>query len=119
MVQPIYDQERTRNAQVGPALRRALLFWRGILQQQISELKEWAVAAPKLCIIFVDAASTPARLAAVVAANGELCYSDAPPSRELLERLTIRGDNQIMSLVRGAGVVNALALRGFLGSARK
>jgi hypothetical protein len=58
------------------------------------------------CRLYVDAASTPARLAAVLFIDGQVLYTDVEPTQQIMEQLAARRDKQITSLV---GVVLARA----------
>ena len=48
--------------------------------------------------MLVDAASTPARCAAVLAVDGQRFYTDGVPGPSVMKRFRGRGDNQILSL---------------------
>ena len=50
--------------------------------------------------MFVDAASSPARCAAVLFLGGHAYYTDAAPNHAMWEHLQWRRDKQIMGLVR-------------------
>ena len=52
----------------------------------------------RACLLLADAASNPARLAAVPSIDGRLFRVDAPPPSELVGALAKRSDAQIMAL---------------------
>ena len=104
MIKPIFAQKLSKRGDVKPILMDALRWWRNILAKEISETVQWqplgdCEVSDKLCHIFVDAASTPARLAGVLFINGDIHYFDGPPRAKLMATLQERNDNQIMSLV--------------------
>ena len=47
----------------------------------------------------MDAASTPAWLAAVLSIDRQVIYTDAKPTQQILDQLAARNDKQITSLV--------------------
>ena len=100
MIGPIHKQEFSSSGRICPRLKEALLFWLDLLRRRVSETKSWSEPSPKPIYLFVDAASTPARLAAVLIGDGGLFFSDAAPPADLMAKWERRGDNQIMSLVR-------------------
>ncbi len=99
MIKAIYAQKRTQTGIVGARLRQALRWWRDILSREVSEMRPWVEDSNPPVHLFVDAASTPPRCAAVLVANGEFLYTAMPPPQSLMAQLKERDDNQIMSLV--------------------
>ena len=99
MTKPIYAQKRSQSGKLSLSLRAALMWWRQILSLEICELKSWTEEGSGLKHLLVDAASTPPCCAAVLFTDSELLYTVWKPSSELLARLKVRRDNQIMSLV--------------------
>ena len=99
MIKPIFAQKASHSGAVGPRLKRALRWWLSVLDQGISECRPWAMSEAEPCRLFVDAASTPARLAAVLFCDGLVYYSDGAPSMDVWRQLAKRGDKQITSLV--------------------
>jgi hypothetical protein len=103
MIKPIYGQETTASGKVGPRLLEALEWWLVVLRQNITEHRRWATAAEEgVCRLFVDAASTPPKCAAVLCIDGRVLYTDLEPSQQLLDQLAERKDKQITSLVRSS-----------------
>ena len=66
--------------------------------QDITEDTVWGEPRESLVHLFVDAASTPAWLAAVLYIDGQQFFSDCAPTQEMLDCLVRRNDKQIMSL---------------------
>ena len=62
------------------------------------ESRGWSVDALPTANLFVDAASTPPRVGAVLLCDDTMLYSDMAPSDEVLQFFQTRQDNQIMSL---------------------
>ena len=58
-----------------------------MLADYISEMKLWSESYQGLCHLFVDAASTPSRVAAVLCIDGEMFYTDAEPGWSLMRQL--------------------------------
>jgi hypothetical protein len=87
-----------RNGQIGTRLRRALLWWQEVLRLQIAETREWVCGPEPVAHLFLDAASTPARCAAVLFLDGDIMHTDAAPSKEMLDCFKHRNDNQITGL---------------------
>ena len=99
MVKAIFAQKLSKDGSIGPRLRRSLLWWKAVLEEEVCEARQWSEAELPPCHLYVDAASTPARCAAVLLRDGEILYSDGAPSRGLTRQLTARQDKQITSLV--------------------
>ena len=98
MIKPIFAQKTCTSGIVGPRLLRALMWWRSILRQGVSEDRPWSVYEKTPCRLFLDAASTPARLAGVLFCDGRKLYFDGAPSEHVLQQFVKRNDNQITSL---------------------
>ena len=98
MVKPIFAQKYSIDGKFGGRLRIALLWWLRVLREQITEVRLWRPSKQSPCHLFVDAASTPARAAAVFIGNGKIAYTDGQPAHQLMEQLCEREDKQIMSL---------------------
>ena len=80
-------------------LKVALRWWYWVLQHDIVEERLWGRSEERPSCMFVDARSTPARCAAVlITAEGEILYTDGPPSKKVMERFKQREDKQIMTL---------------------
>ena len=92
--------QATPGGNISNELWTAWKWWLKVLKQSISETKEWKQAdEQKLCHLFVDAASTPSRVAAVLCIDGNMLYTDTAPDEMLMNQLIKRGDKQITSLV--------------------
>ena len=87
-----------RNGIVGPRLRDALQWWSRVLRLEISETREWQHVDNGACHLFVDAASSPARCAAVLFHSGGIAYTDAAPNDAIWAMLKDRRDKQITGL---------------------
>ena len=79
-------------------LHVALKWWKRVLAMDLCEVHEWAVTKRPVAHLFVDAAGSPARCAAVLFLDGKWSYTDGKPSAALMNRLNDRCDNQIMAL---------------------
>jgi hypothetical protein len=97
-IKPIYAQKASRNGRMRPRLRSALQWWLSVLQQRVTELREWEQTIVPACHMFLDAASTPARCAAILFIDGRRLYTDAAPSEAMLRQFQSRNDNQITGL---------------------
>ena len=98
MIKPLFAQCSTANGSVGPRLLTALYWWAEILRDAITECKAWVEPKQKSCHLFVDAASTPPRCAAVLIMDGGAWYTDVEPSAAVMESFIERRDKQIMTL---------------------
>ena len=98
MVAVMHRHKRKRCSMVDAELRRALLWWRAVLNARLCELRPWNSIYTKPCRLFVDAAGMPARCAAVLWSAGNWDYTDGAPPAEIVASFRSRGDNQIMSL---------------------
>ena len=100
MIKAIFAQKASANGCVGARLMMALKWWRRVLSKDICERKRWDRYASPPCRLFVDAASTPARVAAVLFKGADIWYTDGAPCEQLVSQLLDRNDKQITSLVR-------------------
>lgn len=98
MIKPIFAQKVSGTGAVGIRLKTALLWWRQVLSQSISETRSWAPDCSWPCHVFVDAASTPPRCAAVLFVGSRIWYTDVEPSQSLMSQFMARRDKQIMTL---------------------
>ena len=99
MIKPIFAQKTSRTGHVGDRLFAALRWWSCVIENGVCEELSWDDSQTPLCHMFVDAASNPARCAAVLVIDGEVFYTDVAPDDELMSQLAARRDNQIMALV--------------------
>ena len=75
-----------------------LRWWLFVLAQDICEEHPWEAPCAPVARMFVDAASSPMRCAAVLFCEEGWFYTDGKPSEAIVNRLTVRRDNQIMGL---------------------
>ena len=94
----IFGQKASATGNVGPRLRAALRWWQRVLSLGVSETRKWGQSRLSTCFLFVDAASAPARCAAVLMKDGMISYTASPPRQDWMRQLARRGDNQILSL---------------------
>ena len=65
----------------------ALKWWKWVLRHDIVEQRRWKLDEEKLNFMFVDARSSPARVAAILfASDGTVLYTDGEPSKKIVER---------------------------------
>ena len=70
-----------------------------ILSRRIVETRPWQTGTPAPPVFMLaDARSTPARIAAVLYADGDLLFCDYAPPAELMQRFRARKDGQIAGL---------------------
>lgn len=98
MLRAIFAQRLSRDGHVGAWLMEALRWWRHILGGEISETNAWLEDDSPPCHMFVDAASTPPRCAAVLVINRQVFYTDVKPPQSLMEKFCKRRDKQITTL---------------------
>ena len=99
MLQPVYAQKVSRDGAMGTALEVSMIWWRAVLNENITEVRPWALPAGEFWHLFVDAATTPPKCAAVLFANRRIYYTDATPPVELMNTFKVRGDKQVTTLV--------------------
>ena len=108
MVKPFYAQQYAATGRkakggaaailrMGPDLRAASEWWIEILKAKWSESRRLNTRT-EVVELFCDASSTPPHVAAVLLKKGRLSYTDMPVPQELMDRLPIRKDKQIMAL---------------------
>ena len=98
MIKAIYEQKRSHDGAISVRLRTALLWWRNVLSQKISEVSPWVGSSKPPCRLLVDAASTPPCCAAILFIDSTIRYTVWSPPAALLAKLVARQDNQIGSL---------------------
>ena len=98
MIKPIYAQQRSKHGHIGRKLKEALIWWRTVLVMGVAEAVPWHTELSCPVHLFVDAASTPPRCAAVLVVDGVFHYTDVRPPQEWFGCLNWRNDNQIMTL---------------------
>ena len=98
-LRPISKQQYSPlpDGRVSNLLFAALVWWEAFL---VSPIKRKVLFAPpcQCTHIFMDARSTPPRLAAVSQLCGKLVYTDLAPPASLMSLLKPRADQQIMAL---------------------
>ena len=100
MIRAVYAQACSSTGKIGARLREALNWWLQVIALDITESCPLAQQRERgICKLFVDAASTPAHCAAVLCIDGRVIYTNAAPSRSMVEQLIARKDKQITSLV--------------------
>ena len=115
---PIYAHMRSRSSVIGWELKLALRWWLQTLERGMCQVRVWKeihteplqllcdarcvrLRSGLACLLFcllLRARSTPPRVAAVLAKNSDLWYTDCAPANAVLSQFRIRGDNQIASL---------------------
>ena len=105
MIKPIFAQKVSTNGLVGSRLGRALAWWKRVLANEVCQLRPWEEVGTPACHLFVDAAITPPRVAAVLFLEGRVWYTDGRPSEHIMSQLADRRDKQITSLASVAARV--------------
>ena len=98
MIKPIYAQMKSQHGRIGYKLWEPLIWWKTVLSLGIAEAIPWHNELSTPVHLFVDAASTPPRCAAVLVVDGVYHYTDVRPPMHWFVCLNERNDNQIMSL---------------------
>lgn len=91
-------QSKGWSGEVDKILEFCLKWWRDVLALDIAERRPWRSSDLAPCNLFVDARSTPPRIAAVLECDGLAFYSDVEPGADVLQFFTERKDHQITSL---------------------
>jgi hypothetical protein len=99
MLRPIYQQQHKplRKGALRPLLEMSLAWWQRVLSHRLWQTKRLGIRSD-VVDIFCDAASTPARLAAVYMGKAEIAYTEWTPPAQLLLELEPRRDQQICAL---------------------
>ena len=86
---PIFAQQRAKTCAFaeGSSLATALSWWWAALEASTCELRPWDVSDQTMGRLFVDARSTPPRVAAVLFMDRRIEYSDMAPSSEVSGRV--------------------------------
>ena len=102
MLRPLFAQQYGRRAKVGADLHLALSWWLWVFNLNLRRVASWSgvkrVHGLSPAVLLADAASHPARLAAVLVVGNEIFWTDAAPPRELTRCFAQRNDSQIMAL---------------------
>ena len=98
LARPIFAHSKQGCVRLTGPLRDALKWWMEVLDLELCESRAWAPDARAPVQLFVDARSTPPRVAAVLFMQGCVFYSDWAPPECVLAHFKQRGDSQIMSL---------------------
>ena len=98
---PIFAQQKAKSSAVvsGSPLETALRWWLNALDLRLSEVRTWEHQRKNLCRMFVDARSTPPRIAAVLVVDKVILYSDMEPSKEASASLSCIRVNVNFSVV--------------------
>ena len=99
MLRPLYQQQHRplHRGAMRPLLLMSLKWWQQVLQNRRWQTKRLG-ARTEVVHIFCDAASTPAKAAAVFMSDSVLAFTDWVPPAKLLEELEPRKDQQICAL---------------------
>ena len=99
MLRPLFAKRSSKrpHTHLGPELVMALRWWLRVLRNGISQ-KRSLEKCSEVVDLFCDAASTPPKVAAILAIKGRLVYTDweVPPS--VMSMFVRRPDKQIMGL---------------------
>ena len=90
MLRPIFAHSQGSDARLTADLRSALLWWEEVLARDVSEKRPWRGAADKPVVVLSDARGDPARIAAVVAIDGRLEYTDLAPPAAIVQQFAPR-----------------------------
>ena len=95
---PLYRQAKQSRANVSAPLRDALRWWDEVLALELHEKRQWVCPSGSPVQLFVDARSTPPRVAAVLMHDEQIYFADWEPPRSLMSCFRQRADGMIMSL---------------------
>ena len=98
LLRPLFDQCSRRDGKVDVELRRALGWWRAILETDLAEVREWRHDARPPCQLFCDASGSPPHLGAVAFVDGAVWWTHMAVPSEMIRHFKARRDNQIMGL---------------------
>ena len=99
-LRPLLDHSHRRNPILREDARCSLTWWLDVLERGVAEHAAWEArepAAPPL-LLWADARGSPARIAAVLYADGSWLYTDLAPDPDVMRQFMARGDNQIAGL---------------------
>jgi hypothetical protein len=98
MLRPFFAQQYApmKGFRMSSMLMLATEWWLEVLQLNMAQTVEWS-AKEKTAQLLCDARGSPARIAAVLLIDGEIYYTDMEPSKEMVDSLCARNDNQIMA----------------------
>ena len=98
LIRPLFAHSKQHGVMVQQRLRVALEWWAEVLALELCETRAWVPDRREAAQLFVDARSTPPRVAAVLFLDGQASYSDWAPPECVMRHFKRRGDAQIMSL---------------------
>ena len=98
MLRPLFKQSHSYATRCSSDVDAALEWWEDVLRFNLAQERGFAQAPAAPAWLFVDARSTPARIAAVLVTDGRAWYSDVEPPERFLRHFRPRGDGQITSL---------------------
>ena len=83
---------------MSPELRRALIWWCDILQQNLVQLRLWAEPLGEIAHLFCDASGNPPYLGAVLFVGTKKWFTHMAAPASVIKMFQRRKDNQIMGL---------------------
>lgn len=98
ILRPIHEQSTKRDGQIDGNLKRALVWWRTVLQMELAELHSWGKDDRSVIHMFCDASSKPPYLGCVVFVDHNVYWTHSAPPAEVLNSFRSRRDGQIMGL---------------------
>jgi len=98
-LRPLLDHSHRRNPILREDARCSLTWWLDVLERGVAEHAAWEARepAPPL-LLWADARGSPARIAAVLYADGSWLYTDLAPDPDVMRQFKARDDNQIAGL---------------------
>ena len=100
MLVPLFKQQHShcKRGHLNEPLRLCLEWWQEVLQFRLKQSKCFGQVESNAVHLFADARGFPARLAAVIFADGQIFYTDCKPPAVMMKVLENRADQQIMGL---------------------
>ena len=98
-LRPLLDHSHRRNPILREDARCSLTWWLDVVERGVAEHAAWEARAPAPpLLLWADARGSPARIAAVLYADGSWLYTDLAPDADVMRQFKARGDNQIAGL---------------------
>jgi hypothetical protein len=98
MLRPIFDQQSKHSGTMDMELKRALLWWIGVLSREIVETRLWQQPMNEVLHLFCDARGQPPHLGAVLVSSTACSWTHLRPNDSAIDLFRSRKDNQIMGL---------------------
>ena len=98
MLRPVFDQQTKSSGEIDSELRRALLWWIGVLSREIVETRLWQQPQSDHLHLFCDARGQPPHLGAVLVSNTSCLWTHHRPHNDTIDLFRSRKDHQIMGL---------------------